>query len=323
MNDEQTTPTAGSGDRPVRKVIIIGSGPAGFTAALYAARADLEPLMFEGAEWGGQLMITTDVENYPGFPDGIQGPDMMELFRKQAQRFGAEIVTAHVTRVDLSTRPFKVFVGDDLHLASSVIVSTGAVARTLGIPGEREYTGHGLSYCATCDGFFFRDKDIAVIGGGDTAMEEAMFLTRFGRKVTVIHRRDELRASKIMQERAFANDKVSFVWDTTATSVVGEEGRLTGLQLKNTKTGEESFMAADGVFIAIGHDPATKIFEGQLDMDDEGYIRVQSQASRTSVEGVFAGGDCVDHVYRQAVTAAGMGCMAAIDAERWLESQDQ
>jgi thioredoxin reductase (NADPH) len=304
----------------VRDLIIIGSGPAGFTAALYAARANLAPLLFEGAAWGGQLMITTDVENYPGFPDGIMGPELMELFRKQAVRFGTEVVTADVTQVDFSERPFKVWSGDDLHLARSVIVSTGATARQLGIPGEQDYTGHGLSYCATCDGFFFRDKDIVVIGGGDSAMEEAQFLTKFGSKVTVVHRRDELRASKIMQDRAHENAKIEFVWDTVPTEVVGEHGSLTGLQARNVKTGAEEHMSAGGVFVAIGHDPATALFAGQLDMDAQGYIRVEPQSSRTSVEGVFAGGDCVDHVYRQAVTAAGMGCMAAIDAERWLEA---
>jgi thioredoxin reductase (NADPH) len=302
-----------------RNVIVIGSGPAGFTAALYTARANLGPLLFSGAEWGGQLMITTDVENYPGFPDGVQGPELMELFRKQAERFGAEVIAADVTRVDFSQRPFKVWTGAEEHTASSIIVSTGAVARTLGIPGEKEYTGHGLSYCATCDGFFFRDADIVVVGGGDTAVEEALFLTRFGRKVTVIHRRDELRASKIMQERAFENAKIDFVWDSVVAEVLGEHGKVTGLGLHNLKTGEDSVLTAGGVFVAIGHDPATKIFEGQLAMDENGYIEVHD-GSYTSVEGVFAGGDCVDHVYRQAVTAAGMGCMAAIDAERWLEA---
>jgi len=303
----------------VRELIIVGSGPAGFTAALYSARANLAPLVFSGAEWGGQLMITTDVENYPGFPDGIQGPELMEVFRKQAERFGAEIVSADVTRVDLSQRPFRLWTGDDLHLAHAVIVSTGAVARTLSIPGEKEFTGRGLSYCATCDGFFFRDAEIVVIGGGDSAVEEALFLTKFGSRVTIVHRRDELRASKIMQQRAFDNPKIAFVWDSVPEEVVGEGGKLTGLRLRNVKTDESSTMPAGGVFIAIGHDPATKIFDGQLEMDTDGYIRVHD-GSYTSVAGVFAGGDCVDHVYRQAITAAGMGCMAAIDAERWLEA---
>ncbi|HVL80354.1 MAG TPA: thioredoxin-disulfide reductase [Actinomycetota bacterium] len=305
----------------VHEVVIIGSGPAGFTAGIYAARANLNPLLFEGTVWGGQLMLTTDVENFPGFPDGILGPPMMESFRKQAERFGTQILSQDVTRVDLSERPFKVWSGEDLHLARSVIVSTGAVARTLGIPGEKRYTGHGLSYCATCDGFFFREKRIVVVGGGDSAVEEALFLTRFGRSVTLVHRRDELRASKILQDRAFANEKIAFVWDTVVSEVAGENNSLTGLHLRNVKTGEDSFMEADGVFVAIGHDPATKIFEGQLDMDPQGYILVDHPFTRTSVPGVFAAGDCVDHIYRQAITAAGMGCSAAIDAERWLESQ--
>jgi thioredoxin reductase (NADPH) len=243
----------------------------------------------------------------------------MELFRKQAERFGAEIVSADVTKVDFSQRPFKLWTGNDLHLAHAVIVSTGAVARTLGIPGEKEYTGRGLSYCATCDGFFFRDADIVVIGGGDSAVEEATFLTKFGKKVTIVHRRDELRASKIMQQRAFDNPKIEFVWDSVPEEVVGENGKLSSLKLRNVKTDEVSALQAGGVFIAIGHDPATKIFEGQLDMDENGYILVHN-GSYTSVEGVFAGGDCVDHTYRQAITAAGMGCMTAIDAERWLEA---
>jgi thioredoxin reductase (NADPH) len=304
-----------------RNVIIIGSGPAGFTAALYSARANLNPLIFAGLEWGGQLQNTTDVENYPGFIDGIQGPDLMEVFRKQAERFGAEVVSSDVTKVDLSERPFKVWSGEDLHLARAVIISTGAEYRKLDIPGEVEYAGHGVSYCATCDGFFFRDEDIVVVGGGDSAMEEATFLTRFGRSVSVVHRRDELRASKIMQQRAFDNPKIDFVWDTVPTEAVGENGKLTSVRLRNVKTGEESTRDATGLFIAIGHDPATKIFEGQIDLDPQGYVKVDPKSSRTSVEGVFAGGDCVDHIYRQAITAAGMGCMAAIDAERWLEAQ--
>ena len=304
-----------------RNVVIIGSGPAGFTAALYAARASLEPLLFAGIEWGGQLQTTTEVENYPGFTDGIQGPELMEVFRKQAERFGAQIVSDDVTKVDFSERPFKVWTGEDLHVAKSVIVSTGAVYRRLGIPGETEYAGHGVSYCATCDGFFFRDDDIVVIGGGDSAIEEAIFLTRFGRSVTVIHRRDELRASKIMQQRAFDNPKIGFVWDTVATEALGNDGKLTGVALRNMKTGEESTRDAGGLFIAIGHDPATEVFRGQVELDDAGYVKVEPFSSRTSVEGVFAGGDCVDHNYRQAITAAGMGCMAAIDAERWLEAQ--
>jgi thioredoxin reductase (NADPH) len=304
-----------------RDVIIIGSGPAGFTAALYTARANLKPLLFAGVEWGGQLQNTTEVENYPGFTDGIQGPELMEIFRKQAERFGAEIVSDDVTKVDFSERPFKVWSGEDLYLAKAIIISTGAEYRRLGIPGETEYAGHGVSYCATCDGFFFRDEDIVVVGGGDSAVEEATFLTRFGKSVGVVHRRDELRASKIMQDRALANPKIDFVWDTVLTEAVGEEGKLTGVRLRNVKTGEESTRDATGLFIAIGHDPATKLFEGQVDMDEAGYIKVEPFSSRTSVEGVFAGGDCVDSNYRQAITAAGMGCMAAIDAERWLEAQ--
>ncbi|HYZ91258.1 MAG TPA: thioredoxin-disulfide reductase [Actinomycetota bacterium] len=304
-----------------RNVVIIGSGPAGFTAALYTARANLKPLLFAGIEWGGQLQNTTEVENYPGFTDGIQGPELMEVFRKQAERFGAEIVSDDVTTVDLSERPFKVWSGENLHLAKAVIISTGAEYRRLGIPGEQEYAGRGVSYCATCDGFFFRDDDILVVGGGDSAVEEAIFLTRFGKTVGVVHRRDELRASKIMQDRAFANPKIDFVWDSVATEAVGEDGKLTGVRLRNVKTGEESLREAGALFIAIGHDPATKLFEGQVDLDEAGYVIVEPFSSRTSVEGVFAGGDCVDHTYRQAITAAGMGCMAAIDAERWLEAQ--
>jgi thioredoxin reductase (NADPH) len=303
-----------------RDVVIIGSGPAGFTAAVYTARAGLKPLVYAGLEWGGQLQNTTDVENYPGFPDGVQGPEMMDLFRKQAERFGAEIASENVTKVDFSTRPFKVWAGPDLVEADAVIISTGAAYRQLGIPGEVEYSGHGVSYCATCDGFFFRDRDIVVVGGGDTAIEEALFLTRFGRSVTVVHRRDELRASKIMQERAFANEKITFVWDTVVEEAVGKDGKLDSVRLRNVNTNEESILGAGGLFIAVGHDPQTKILEGQIELDPAGYVVVHD-GSRTSVEGVFAGGDCVDHTYRQAVTAAGMGCMAAIDAERWLESQ--
>ena len=303
-----------------KDVVIIGSGPAGFTAAVYTARAGLKPLVYSGLEWGGQLQNTTEVENYPGFPDGIQGPEMMELFRKQAERFGAEVLSDDVTKVDFSQRPFKIWSGDAGTEAKAVIISTGAAYRHLDVPGEDEYAGHGVSYCATCDGFFFRDREIVVVGGGDTAMEEAIFLTRFGKSVNVVHRRDELRASKIMQERAFNNEKISFTWDSAVTEAKGTNGKLSSVELTNLKTGERSERPAEGLFIAIGHDPATKIFEGQIDLDDAGYILVHD-GSRTSVEGVFAGGDCVDHVYRQAITAAGMGCMAAIDAERWLEAQ--
>lgn len=303
-----------------RDVIIIGSGPAGFTAAVYTARAGLRPLVYAGLEWGGQLQSTTEVENYPGFPDGLQGPEMMELFRKQAERFGAEVVPENVTKVDFSEKPFKVWAGEDLSTAKAIIISTGAAYRHLGVPGEDEYAGHGVSYCATCDGFFFREKDIVVVGGGDSAMEEAIFLTRFGRSVTVVHRRSELRASKIMQDRAFDNPKISFVWDSVVREATGTDGKLTHVLVENVNTKEQTNQKAEGLFIAVGHDPATKILAGHIDLDDAGYIVVHD-GSLTSVEGVFAGGDCVDHVYRQAVTAAGMGCMAAIDAERWLEAQ--
>jgi len=301
------------------KVLIIGSGPAGLTAAIYAARADLEPLMIEGFARGGQLMITTDVENYPGFPDGIMGPDLMEQFRKQAERFGTRLISSDVTRVDFSAQPFKVWVGEDLHEAESVIISTGASARWLGIPGEERLRGYGVSACATCDGFFFRDRQIAVVGGGDSAMEEALFLTKFASKVTIIHRRDEFRASKIMAQRALDHEKIEVLWDSVVEEVLGE-GAVTGLEVRNVTTNEVSELATEGLFVAIGHDPNTEIFQGQIELDDEGYI--VADGTRTSVEGVFAGGDVVDKVYRQAVTAAGMGCAAALDAEKWLENQE-
>jgi thioredoxin reductase (NADPH) len=302
-----------------RNVVIIGSGPAGFTAALYAARANLKPLVLKGIESGGQLMLTTDVENYPGFPEGILGPELMELMEKQAARFDAEMLHQAATRVDLSRRPFGVWSGDEEFRARSVILATGASAKMLGVPGEGRLLGHGVSTCATCDGFFFRGQELAVVGGGDSAMEEALFLTRFATKVTVIHRRRELRASKIMQDRAFENDKIDFVWDSVVEEVVGD-GQVTGLRLRNLKTGAASELAAGGLFVAIGHTPNTKVFEGQLEMT-EGYITVREPTTQTSVEGVFAAGDVVDFVYRQAVTAAGMGCKAAMDAERFLESQ--
>ncbi len=302
----------------VEKVLIIGSGPAGLTAAIYAARADLSPLMIEGFTRGGQLMITTDVENYPGFPDGIMGPDLMEQFRKQAERFGTRLVTSDVTRVDLSERPFRVWVDEDEYQADSIIISTGASARWLGIPGEERLRGYGVSACATCDGFFFRDQEIAVVGGGDSAMEEALFLTKFASKVTVIHRRDEFRASKIMAQRVLDHDKIEVMWDTVAAEVIGDSA-VTGLKVRNVKTEEVQELAVTGVFIAIGHDPNTSIFQGQVDLDDEGYVI--ADGTRTSVPGVFAGGDVVDKVYRQAITAAGMGCAAALDAEKWLEEQ--
>jgi len=302
------------------KVIVIGSGPAGLTAALYAARANLNPLVIEGAAPYGQLMLTTDVENYPGFPDGILGPELMESFRKQAERFGSRFLTADATRVDFSRTPFVVEVGDERYETNSVIISTGAKARMLDIPGERELLGRGVSTCATCDGFFFRGRELVVVGGGDSAVEEAIFLTKFATKVTIIHRRDSLRASKIMQDRAHANEKITFLWDTIVEEVAGGDGAVTGLRVKNVKTDEVSDFPTDGLFIAIGHDPNTQLFKGQLDLDDNGYIIVGHPKTQTSVSGVFACGDVVDHIYRQAITAAGTGCAAAIDAEKYLEA---
>ncbi|HHC07362.1 MAG TPA: thioredoxin-disulfide reductase [Actinobacteria bacterium] len=303
----------------VERVLIIGSGPAGLTAAIYTARADLEPLLVEGMERGGQLMLTTDVENYPGFPDGIMGPELMDNMRKQAERFGTRIRSSDVTRVDFAEYPFRIWVGDDLYHAESVIVSTGASARWLGVPGEERLRGRGVSACATCDGFFFRDKELVVVGGGDSAMEEALFLTKFASRVTVVHRRDTFRASKIMAHRVLEHPKIDVIWNTVVEEVLGDDG-VTGVRLRNVVDGEERVFPTDGLFVAIGHTPNTKIFEGQLDLDEAGYI-VVSEGTRTSVDGVFAAGDVVDHVYRQAVTAAGMGCQAAIDAERWLEAQ--
>ena len=305
----------------VRDIIIIGSGPAGYTAAIYAARANLRPLVFEGSVTaGGALMNTTDVENFPGFPDGVMGPDLMDHLRKQAERFGAELISDDVTAADL-TGDVKVVTDGrgEQHQARAVIIATGSGYRELGLPNEKRLSGHGVSWCATCDGFFFRDRDIVVVGGGDTAMEEATFLTRFARSVTVVHRRSELRASKIMQERAFANDKISFVWDSEVVDVVGDD-KVESVRLRNLVTGEESTLDVTGLFIAIGHDPRSELFEGQVRRDDEGYILVDAPSTRTNVTGVFACGDVVDHIYRQAVTAAGTGCAAALDAERYLTS---
>jgi thioredoxin reductase (NADPH) len=302
----------------VRNVIIIGSGPAGYTAAIYAARADLKPLLFEGSVTaGGALMNTTEVENFPGFPDGIMGPEFMENLRKQAERFGTELVTDDVTSVDLTVDPKVVTVGDETFYAKSVIVATGSGYRELGIPNEKRLSGKGVSWCATCDGFFFRNQEIVVVGGGDTAMEEAIFLTKFAH-VTVVHRRDSLRASKIMQDRAFANEKISFIWDSEVIDVLGEN-KVEAVRLRNLKTGAEADLAVTGLFIAIGHDPRSELFDGQLDKDEDGYLLVSAPTTHTKIPGVFACGDVVDHIYRQAITAAASGCSAAIDAERYLQ----
>ena len=327
MSPENSSPTA----EPIpRKVIIIGSGPAGLTAAIYTSRANLEPLLIEGEpssnsdQPGGQLMLTTDVENFPGFPTGIMGPELMANFREQAARFGTEILTSKVSKVDLSQRPFKVWIGDSTaeptYLAESIIVSTGAQSLMLGLEAEKRLLGHGLSTCATCDGFFFRDQDIAVVGGGDSAVEEAMFLSRFAATVTIIHRRDELRASKIMQDRAHENPKIKFIWNTVVEDILGESS-VEGLALRNLLTEERSTVGFTGVFVAIGHRPSTDLFKGQLDLKENGYLITQGSSSKTNIEGVFASGDVQDDYYRQAITAAGSGCMAAIDAERFLEDQ--
>ncbi len=304
------------------KLVIIGAGPAGLTAALYAARADLNPMVFEGVIAGGQLMITTDVENYPGFPDGILGPELMDKFRKQTEKFGTRLRQVDVTEVDFSVRPFKINVGADEYTADAVIIASGANATWLGIPGEKKLTGKGVSACATCDGFFFRGQELIVVGGGDTAMEEALFLTKFASKVTIVHRRDELRASKIMAARVEQNPKIDMRWNSVVTEIHGDE-LVSGVTLEDTVTGKSSEMPIGGVFVAIGHKPTTDLFIDELDLDENGYLVIaDSGGTRTSVEGVFAAGDVVDHVYRQAVTAAGTGCMAAIDAERWLAHQE-
>ncbi len=302
------------------KVIIIGSGPAGLTAAIYAARAGLEPLMIEGMEAGGQLMLTTNVENFPGFPDGIMGPEMMELFRKQAERFGTRVVRSDVSKIDLSERPFQIWIGDEAHHAEAVIVSTGASARWLGVPGEEKLRGQGVSACATCDGFFFRDREIVVVGGGDSALEEALFLTRFASKITLLHRRDEFRASKIMADRVLAHEKIEVRWNSVVEEMLGDES-VTGVLLRNVETAETEELSTEGVFVAIGHQPNTAIFDGQLALDEKGYLETFENTS-TSIPGVFGAGDVVDFTYRQAITAAGMGCQAALDAELWLEAQE-
>jgi thioredoxin reductase (NADPH) len=305
----------------VREVIIIGGGPAAYTAALYSARANLNPLVIEGFAWGGQLMITSDVENYPGYPDGVLGPEMMQDLRRQAERFGTEFLTDDVTKVDLSERPFKVWVGDDEYRTESVIVATGANARQLGLDSEKRLQGRGVSYCAVCDAAFFKDREIVVVGGGDSAMEEATFLAKFASKVTVVHRREIFRASPIMVDRAHSNEKIEFMLDSVVEEVRGDDS-VTSVVVRNVKTGEVTEIPADGFFVAIGHDPTTALYRGQLDMDEAGYIETKGKTTETNVVGVFAAGDVQDHVYRQAVTAAGSGCMAALDAERFLAAQE-
>jgi len=305
-----------------RELIIIGGGPAGYTAALYAARANLEPLVIEGFAWGGQLMITSDVENYPGYADGIMGPEMMQDFRRQAERFGARFVTDDVTKVDFTEHPFRVWVGDKEHTAESVIVATGATARQLGLESERTLQGRGVSYCAVCDAAFFREKEVVVVGGGDSAMEEAIFLTKFATKVSLVHRRPEFRASQIMIDRARANDKIEFVTPTVVEEVLSENGQTSAVRLRDLETGESRDVPAQGLFVAVGHDPNTKLFLDQLDHDEAGYLVTKPGSTATNIEGVFAAGDVVDHTYRQAVTAAGTGAMAALDSERWLAARE-
>lgn len=312
MNQEQV----------IENVIIIGSGPAGLTSAIYTSRANLQPLMIEGEESGGQLMTTTDVENFPGFDKGITGPDLISVMRSQAERFGTRFITRNVTKVDFAQRPFKVWVGEKLYQAKSVIISTGASAKYLGLPSEKQYANRGVSACATCDGAFFRNQEIAVVGGGDTAMEEAQFLTRFASKVYLVHRRDDFRASKIMVDRALKNPKIEVLWSTEVTEVLGDGKGMTGARIKSTKDGSERELAVTGLFLAIGHKPNTDLFKGILNMDETGYLITEANSTYTNIAGVFAAGDVQDHVYRQAITAAGTGCMAAIDCERWLEAQE-
>jgi thioredoxin reductase (NADPH) len=305
----------------VREVIIIGGGPAAFTAALYSARANLNPLVIEGFAWGGQLMITSDVENYPGYPDGVLGPEMMQDLRRQAERFGTEFITDDVTKVDFSERPFRVWVGEDEYRGEAVIVTTGANARQIGLESEKKFQGRGVSYCAVCDAAFFKEREVVVVGGGDSAMEEATFLAKFATKVTVVHRRDTFRASPIMVDRAHANDRIEFMLDSVVEEVLGDDA-VTGVVIRNVKTDERVEIPTDGFFVAIGHDPNTALFRGQLDMDEAGYIETRGKTTETNIPGVFAAGDVQDHVYRQAVTAAGSGCMSALDAERFLTAQE-